>query len=302
MAVGFWRGATNTSSCTLTLNVDGSFNLTVGSVDITGSKTSLRQICAEFLQVPPEEIYITTGDSDTVGHTDNSSGSRITYTMGTAIHRACQDLINQLKERAALRLRVSPDMVEYGEKRFWARDIPEKVVTLQELALASIKGEGALVARGVASRMKFAPAFSLHIADVEVDPETGKVRLLNSTAFQDAGCIVNPDLVEGQVHGAVTQAIGWALMEELSFDERGILLNPTLLDYRMPTAVDVPMFQTDIIEVPASDGPLGVRGVGEVGIVPPPAAIANAIYRAVGVRIRELPMSAEQVFWALKRR
>ena len=140
------------------------------------------------------------------------------------------------------------------------------------------------------------------MADVEVDPDTGKVQVLGYTAFQDVGRCVNPTQVEGQMQGGAAQGIGWALSEEYVYDDRGVLRNASLLDYRMPTALDLPMIRTEILETPADDGPFGIRGVGEPPIIPPAGAIANAIHDAVGVRMERLPMSPERVFWAMKQR
>jgi CO/xanthine dehydrogenase Mo-binding subunit len=150
------------------------------------------------------------------------------------------------------------------------------------------------------TRVQSAPTFGANVVDVEVDPGTGKVKLLKYTCFQDVGCAINPTLVEGQIQGGAVQGIGWSLYEYYHYDENAILRNPSLLDYRMPTALDLPMIETVLTEVPASEGPYGARGVGEVPIVPPPGAIANAIYQATGVRMTKLPMTPENVFWALK--
>ena len=130
---------------------------------------------------------------------------------------------------------------------------------------------------------------------MEVDPETGKVEVIRYTAVQDAGKAIHPSYVEGQMQGGVVQGIGWALHEEYVYDERGQMRNASLLDYRLPTTLDVPLIETIIVEVPNPGHPYGVRGVGEVPIVPPPAAIANAIYDAIGVRLRDLPMSPPKV-------
>jgi CO/xanthine dehydrogenase Mo-binding subunit len=257
-------------------------------------------MAAEELQLSPQEISVTVGDTDTAPYADLSGGSRITYTMSTAVYQACQDALTQLKERAADKLKVAKEDIEYGEKRFWAKGDLQKVVLLKELARESISsGKGPVVGKGSTTRMQPAPAYAAHVADVEVDPETGKVKILRYTCFQDAGCAVNPVQVEGQMQGGVVQGIGWALTEEYVFD-KGVLKNANLLDYRCPVALDLPMLDTVIVEVPASEGPYGVRGTGEVPIVPPPAALANAIYRAVGVRLYELPMTPERVFWAMR--
>jgi xanthine dehydrogenase molybdenum-binding subunit len=300
LALGFWIGGSFTSSAHVAINPDASASVFVGSVDLTGSRTAILQMAAEGLQLSPQEISVTVGDTDTAPYADLSGGSRITYTMSAAVHQACQDALAQLKERAADKLKVAKEDLEYGEKRFWAKGDPQKGVSLKELARESVSsGKGPIVGKGSTTRMQPAPTYAAHVADVEVDAETGKVKILRYTCFQDAGCAVNPVQVEGQMQGGAVQGIGWALTEEYVF-EKGILKNANLLDYRCPVALDLPMIDTVIVEVPASEGPYGVRGTGEVPIVPPGAALANAIYRAVGVRLDELPMTPERVFWALR--
>jgi CO/xanthine dehydrogenase Mo-binding subunit len=148
-----------------------------------------------------------------------------------------------------------------------------------------ITGRATVNARGVG------PAFAVCLVDVEVDPDTGKVQVLRCTIAQDAGRAIHPSYVEGQMQGGMVQGLGWALNEEYVYDARGTLRNFGLLDYRMPTCLDLPLIEALIVEVPNPDHPLGVRGVGEVSIVPPLAAVANAIYQAVGLRMTELPMS-----------
>ncbi|MDP2954127.1 MAG: xanthine dehydrogenase family protein molybdopterin-binding subunit [Chloroflexota bacterium] len=298
LACGYWTGATGTSSCHLVVNADGSLCLVVGSVDLTGTRTSLAQVVAEEFGVPPEQVAVTTGDTDTVGFTDVSAGSRITYTMSAAVQRACQDAKAQLARGAAARLQARPEDIEYVEGQFRVKGSPDKSMPLLMAARNSMRaGDGPVTGRGAVTRLKSAPSFAVHAVDLEVDPETGKVKLLAYTAIQDVGYAINPTLVEGQIQGGVAQGIGWALSEGYRFDH-GVLANATLLDYRQPTAADVPPINTVLVEVAAPDGPYGVRGVGEAPIVPPPAAIANALHRALGVRLKELPMTPEAVFWA----
>jgi CO/xanthine dehydrogenase Mo-binding subunit len=298
LALGFWIGGSFTSSAQVTINSDATAAIYIGAVDLTGTRTTILQMAAEELQMAPREIAVTVGDTDTAPFADVSGGSRITYTMSTAVYQACQDVIAQLKERAAEKLKVATDELEYGEKRVWVKSDPQKVVWLKDLARESVaSGKGPIVGKGSTTRMQPAPAYAAHVADVEVDPETGKVKILRYTCFQDVGRAINPAQVEGQLQGGAVQGIGWALSEEYVFD-KGILRNANLLDYRCPVALDLPMIDTVLIEVPASEGPYGIRGTGEVPIVPPGAALANAIYRAVGVRLDELPMTPERVFWA----
>jgi CO/xanthine dehydrogenase Mo-binding subunit len=298
LALGYWIGGTFTSSAHVTINPDATASVFVGSVDLTGTRTTILQMAAEELQLAPHEISITVGDTDTAPYSDLSGGSRITYTMSAAVHQACHDALAQLKERAAEKLKVPKEDIEYGEKHFWAKSDRQKSVTLKELARESVAlGKGPVVGKGSTTRMQPAHAYAAHVADVEVDPETGKVKILGYTCFQDVGCAVNPVQVEGQIQGGAVQGIGWALTEEYVFD-KGVLKNASLLDYRCPVALDLPMIDAVLVEVPASDGPYGIRGTGEVPIVPPGAALANALYRATGVRFYELPMTPERVFWA----
>jgi CO/xanthine dehydrogenase Mo-binding subunit len=298
LALGFWIGGSFTSSAHVTINPDATASVYVGSVDLTGTRTTILQMAAEELQMTPPEIAVTVGDTDTAPFADVSGGSRITYTMSAAVHQACHDVIAQLKERAAEKLKVPVDELVYGEKRVWVKSDPQKVVLMKDLARESVaSGKGPIVGKGSTTRMQPAPAYAAHVADVEVDPETGKVKILHYTCFQDVGRAINPAQVEGQLQGGAVQGIGWALSEEYVFD-KGILRNANLLDYRCPVALDLPMIDTVLIEVPASEGPYGLRGTGEVPIVPPGAALANAIYRAVNVRLDQLPMTPERVFWA----
>ncbi|MBI4306764.1 MAG: xanthine dehydrogenase family protein molybdopterin-binding subunit [Chloroflexi bacterium] len=302
LALGFWRGGTNTSSCELNLHGDGSVSLVIGSVDLSSVRTSFAQIVADEFGLTPGDVTVTTGDTSSVGYTDNSGGSRVTYVTGTAVHRACQAAIGVLKGRAAQKFNVPPDIIEFKDGVFSVRDIQDRTTTLKELAAESVRGGGVISVSGTATGMQAAPAFAAQIADVEVDPETGKVQILRYTAFQDVGKAINRAQVEGQIQGGVAQGAGWALHEAYAFDDKGLLRNASLLDYRIPTALDLPWIDVELVEVPASDGPYGVRGVGEVPIVPPPGAIANAIYRAAGVRMDVLPMSPESVLTAIKRR
>jgi xanthine dehydrogenase molybdenum-binding subunit len=199
---------------------------------------------------------------------------------------------------------VSPREVRYERKRFWVDGAPDRTITLAEVAAKTVRGEEAVMGYGSSSETfsttAIAPNAAVHVADVEVDRDTGQVRLLNYTTFQDVGCCINPDQVEGQMQGGATQGIGWAMSEICAFDAQGVLQNPNLLDYRIPTSLDVPSIQTNVLEFPSPDHPYGIRAVGQVPIVPPAAAIANAIYHATGVRLRELPMTPERLYWALR--
>ncbi|MEE8442257.1 MAG: xanthine dehydrogenase family protein molybdopterin-binding subunit [Dehalococcoidia bacterium] len=299
-AVALWAGAPAVASCNVVLGGDGSVTLVLGTVDLSGTRTTLAQVAAEEMGLEMSDVRVMTGDTDTVGHSDGTGGDRVTYGASKAVREACHDLLSTLKQRVAEQLQVSLLDVEYGRRRFSVKGAPEMEVSLADIAARSTRGGGAIIGHGSASGMRPAPMAAAHVVDLEVDRETGKVRILSYTAFQDVGLCVNPVQVEGQMQGGSTQGIGWALTEGYSFNPDGALANATLLDYRLPTSEDVPFISTNIIEVPSEENPYGIRGAGQVSIVPPAPAIAGAIYRATGLRLRELPMSAERLFWALK--
>jgi CO/xanthine dehydrogenase Mo-binding subunit len=300
LALGYYTGLVNTnSSAWLHVHRDGSVTVVTGHVDLTGTRTALRQIAAEELQIPLENITVQTKDTSSAPFSDHTVGSRTLYTFSLALNRACQDVLGQMKDRAAARLGVETEAVHYAEGIFQVSSDPTRSISWQELARLSVRQLGGpLTAMGSATSFH-PPTFAAHIADVEVDPQTGKTRILRYTCFQDVGRAVNPDLVEGQVQGAVVQGIGWAMGEELQY-EQGHLQNPTLFDYRLRTASDVPFIDTVIVEVPSPDNPYGFRSVAELPIVPVPAALANALYRATGVRLNKLPMTSEAIFRAIR--
>lgn len=248
---------------------------------------------AETLGIPAEDVTPTVADTDGIGYTDVTGGSRVTYATGWAAYEAGQDIRRQMIQRAALVWDVDPSKVKYEDGVLHGPE--DRRLTFRELAAKLDKTGGPVIGRGTSTHNKPGGAFATHVVDVEVDPETGKVTILRYTAAQDVGTAIHPAYVEGQVQGGVVQGIGWALNEEYVYDREGRMRNASFLDYRMPTSFDVPMIDPILVEVPNPGHPFGVRGVGEVPIVPPPAAIANAIYRAVGVRMRELPMSPPRV-------
>jgi CO/xanthine dehydrogenase Mo-binding subunit len=227
----------------------------------------------------------------------------VTYITSKAIAKASQELLKIMKARVAEAFRVSPRDIQYERQRFWVSGAPDKTITLAEIAQRSVRGDEAILGYGSASEtfdtVAIAPNAAVHVADIEVDPETGEIKLLRYTTFQDVGRCINPDQVEGQMQGGAAQGIGWALSETYTYDVHGVLQNACLLDYRIPTSVDVPSIGVNVIEVPSDDHPYGIRAVGQVPIVPPTAVLASAIYQATGVRLRELPMTSERLYWAL---
>jgi CO/xanthine dehydrogenase Mo-binding subunit len=223
--------------------------------------------------------------------------------MSTAVYLACQDAKNQLILQAASKLGVKPNEVQFVNGQIQVVGMPEKFVLLKDLARDAIgwggKGKGPIIGRGAVNSSQSAPMFAVQMADVEVDKETGKVKVLSYAAAQDVGFAINPALIEGQIQGAIGQGIGRALMEEYKFQD-GIMQNPNLLDYRMPTALDLPFKDVLLVEVKSDIEPFGVRGVGEPPMIPTLAAVANAIHSATGVRLKELPMKPETVFKAIQ--
>jgi CO/xanthine dehydrogenase Mo-binding subunit len=297
VACGFWFNIGGASSCSASVNDDGTVTLIEGSTDIGGTRTSVAMQLAETLGIRAEDVRPQVADTDSVGYTFLTGGSRVTFATGLAAYQLGLDLLAQMKERAATLWDCTPAEVtvengtfQHNGQRLSFRELAAKIA--QE-NLPPVVGRASVAPEGSTN------GFGTHIVDVEVDPQTGKVTILRYTAVQDAGKAVHPSYVEGQMQGGVVQGIGWALSEEYWFDEQNRMRNASFLDYRMPTCLDVPLIETIIVEVPNPAHPYGVRGVGETPIVPPPAAIANAIYRATGKRLTELPMSPPRVWRAL---
>ncbi|MCB1021078.1 MAG: xanthine dehydrogenase family protein molybdopterin-binding subunit [Bryobacterales bacterium] len=296
VAVGFWFNVGLESSCTIALNADGKVSLVEGSTDIGGTRTSIAMQAAEVLGIPVEDIHPSVVDTDSVGYTAVTGGSRTTFATGWAAYEAAHDLIKGMKVRAAKMWKTEADNVEFSDGVFTSDG---ESITFKELAALASRLGGPVVGRATVKPKGVGGSFAGNIVDVEVDPETGKTKVLRFTAFQDAGKAVHPSYVEGQMQGGSAQGIGWGLNEEYFMDSEGRMRNTSLLDYRMPTALDLPMIDTCIIEVANPGHPYGVRGVGEANIVPPPGALANAIHGAAGVRMPRLPMNPVHVMEAI---
>jgi len=292
VASGFWYNYGGKSSASASINGDGTVSLSTGSVDIGGTRTSLAMQLAEGLGISAESVRPLVADTDSVGYTEGTYGSRTTFATGWAAYEVSKMLKEKLMERAATIWETTSDQVQFDGGVF---SFDGKQMTFKELASRLDETGGPVVASAAVRPGQSGPAFATHVVDVEVDPETGKVQILRYTAVQDAGKAIYPMYVESQMQGGVAQGVGWALNEEYLYDERGRLVNASLLDYRMPVTLDLPMIESIIVEVPNPGHPYGVRGVGEVPIVPPPAAIANAIYRAIGVRMNVLPMTPARI-------
>lgn len=303
VACSFWGNYGGKSSASASLHSDGSVNLITGSVDLSGTRMSLAMQLAETLNIPFEMIRSQVASTDYVGFTEGSYGSRTTFSTGLAVIDVGKKLIEEMKQRVAQLWEVEPDTIVYQAGEFSnsedSSNNRDLRITIKDLASRLDETGGPVVASAAVLPDTAAPVFAVHIADVAVDPETGKVDILRYTAVTDVGKAVYPDYVEGQIQGGVTQGIGWGLNEAFLYDDEGNLTNASLLDYRMPTSLDLPFIDTVLIEVPNPGHPYGVRGVGEIPILAPPAAIANAIANATGVRIPRLPMSPDNILEAL---
>jgi xanthine dehydrogenase molybdenum-binding subunit len=299
VASGYWHNSTGPASAIISVTADGSVSLVEGSMDIGGSRAAAAMHVAEVLGITYDAVRPSVGDTDSVGFTSTTGGSSATFKTGWACYQAAHDVKRQMIERAAKLWEITSDDVEYVRGVLSDRRNPERRLTFRELARRRNNTGGPVVGRANLAPRGVGAEFSVHIVDVEVDPETGKTQILRYTALQDVGKAIHPSYVEGQIQGGAVQGIGWALNEEYIFNTKGAMLNASFLDYRMPTSLDLPMIDTVLVEVTNPGHPFGLRGVGEVPIVPPMAAIANAIYRATSVRMRQLPMSPSKVLEAL---
>ncbi|MBI4311192.1 MAG: xanthine dehydrogenase family protein molybdopterin-binding subunit [Chloroflexi bacterium] len=300
VASGFWFNASGPSSAIASVNPDGTVSLAEGSPDIGGTRTSVAMQLAEALGIPVSKVKPSVVDTDSIGFTSVTGGSGVTFKTGVACYEAGLDIKRQMIERAAAIWNVAVENVEYKEGALFHTSDPNLKLTFAELAARLNATGGPIVGRATVNPRGVGAAVSTHLVDVEVDPDTGKVTVLRYTAVQDAGKAVHPTYVEGQIQGGVAQGVGWALNEEYFYNDQGRMMNASFLDYRMPTSLDLPMIDTVIVEVANPGHPFGVRGVGEVPICPPLAAMNNAVYHAIGVRIDELPMTPARVLAALR--
>ncbi len=305
VASGYWFNAGGESSATLHVNEDGTVVVATGSPDIGGSRASMAIMAAETLGIDYDQVRPIVADTASVGYTHVTGGSRVTFATGIAVVDAAKKVIRELCARAAMIWDVDVEGVvwEDGYAKPASSNVGDfKPLSLKEIAAKRALTGGPIGAAAAVNAGGVAPGFATQFCDVEVDPETGKVTVLRFVAAQDVGRAIHPSYVEGQIQGGVVQGIGWALNEEYIYDSRGRLENPGFLDYRIPVASDLPMIEAVLIEVPNPNHPYGAKGVAEVNICPPMAAIANAIDRAVGRRLTELPMSPPKVLAAIAAR
>ena len=302
VASGFWFNIGSESSAGVHINEDGTATVITGNPDIGGSRASMAIMAAEVLGIDIEKVRPVVADTGSIGYSFLTGGSRVTFATGMAVVEAARSVVEQLRGRAAKIWDISVDAVEWEDG--FAKPAGRQAGDFEPLSLADIAGMTAKTGGPINGHVSLnargaGPGFGTHICDVEVDTETGRVTIVRYTAVQDVGRAIHPGYVEGQLQGGVAQGIGWALNEEYIYGEDGRLQNPGFLDYRIPVASDLPMIDTVLVEVPNPNHPFGVRGVGEVPIIPPMAAVANAIENAIGVRLTDLPMSPPKVLAAI---
>ncbi|MGE3796420.1 MAG: xanthine dehydrogenase family protein molybdopterin-binding subunit [Thermomicrobiales bacterium] len=302
VAIGGWPGGVEPATAVCRLDADGTFTIVLGTSDLTGSNTAFAQIAAEALSLPLDKVAVTTGDTSAAPYAGGTGGSKITYTVGPAVLKAAEEARQQVLSIASDHLEAAVEDLEISDGFVRVKGVPDASISMKQLASMSMQVAGKyepVYGKGSTAITDTAPGFAVHLVEVDVDEETGKVDVTRYVAVQDVGFAINPALVDGQIRGAVAQGIGWALYEGLVFDDDGQPMNPTFMDYALPKAEDIPPIETVFVEVPSVHGAHGSKGVGEPPAIPGPAAVANAIRHATGARITKLPMTAEVVLSAI---
>jgi CO/xanthine dehydrogenase Mo-binding subunit len=317
LAACWWLTTAGSSGCSVQMNEDGTAVVHTGATEIgTGAvMAGVAQVVAEELGIPLDRVKVLWGDTDGTPMDAGAQGSRTMYNMGNAAMQAAQDAKQQLLEKAADMLEASAADLEVNEGIVSVRGVPDRSVTYGEVmawqmwATTPVIGRGTFLTGFPASDAEAtmngailpafnAPSYHCHAAEVDVDLETGIVRVLDYVAVQDVGFAINPTYVEGQMHGGAVQGIGWSLTEELHIED-GIIQNPNFALYKLPTTLEVPQIRTEILEFASADGPYGAKGAGEPPVIVPPGAIANAIADAIGVPLHQAPFTPERVFRAI---
>ena len=305
LAAGYWPGGNEPAAAICRVDRDGSMTVVTSAADMSGVSTGFAAIAAAAFGLSPEKVRVVSADTATGPYAGASGGSKITYTVGTAVLRAAEAAREKVLAAASQELEIAPDDLEVVDGVVRAVGAPDRSITVEEIARKALRFGGRyepVEGHGGSAQTRGAPSVAAHLAHVRVDPDTGEVEVVRHVICQDVGRALNPALVEGQMRGGVAQGIGWALLEELAHDEDGRLVTGSFLEYAIPTAERVPEIETLIVEVPAPDGPFGAKGIGEAPVVAAAAAIANAVTAATGVRMHELPMTAPRVWAALRER
>ncbi len=302
VAAGGWPGGTETAAAACRLEKDGTITVIIGTVDLTGSDTSLALIAAEGLGTAVTSVNVAHDNTDTMPYSGATGGSKTVYSMGPAVLAAAREARQQILAIAADMLEAAVGDLGIEGDKVVVRGVPGRSVELAKIAGESMRFAGKyepIYGRGRAANSVSSPMYGTHIAKVAVDPETGEVRVLDYLVAQDVGFAVNPPEVEGQIYGGVAQGLGWALFERLVYDAGGQAQTATLMDYALPHSEDIPNITTILIEISSALGPFGAKGVGEPPVIPVGGTIANAVYAAVGVRVTELPIMPERLFTAM---
>jgi CO/xanthine dehydrogenase Mo-binding subunit len=302
LAIGWWPGGYEPAAAACRLDSDGHLTVITGVSDMTGVQTTFAAIAAEAFGVSPDRVRVVHADTASAPYAGVSGGSKITYTVGRAVEKAALQTRERLLDVAAEELEIAPEDLEIVDGAVQPVGVPAKAMAIEKLAqkvltfgspYPPVEGQGLVSLPQV-------PQSAAHLSHVRVDRETGAVKVLGHVVAQDVGRALNPALVKGQMHGGTTQGLGWALLEEIAYDEHGQPIAGSFVEYAMPTAGVVPSIDTEIVEVPAPEGPYGAKGVGEAPVIGAPGAVANAIAAATGgVRLRRLPMTPERVWQAI---
>jgi len=293
VAIGSWGGARTPAAAGCRVEPDGTLSVLIGTPDVSGATTGLAMIAADAFGVSLEKVRIETGETGVAPHGPIAAGSQTTYSIGGAVHEAALEARRQLLEIATDELEAAPEDLEVVDGRVTVRGVPDRFVEITRLVAISTEFMGRhkpIHASGRSAVLSASPQFTVQIARVSADRETGAFQLTGYAAIQDVGRAINPPEVEGQIHGGAAQALGRALGEQLAYDGEGQLRSGSFLDYELPTADQLPDIDVRLIEVPSPVGPLGAKGVGEPPAIPGPAALANALARATGTRVREVPI------------
>jgi CO/xanthine dehydrogenase Mo-binding subunit len=302
VASGYWFNAGGESSAQVNITEDGNVVVTTGHPDIGGSRAAIANICAELLGIDYKRVSVIIGDTQTVGFSNLTGGSRVLFASAIVVTQSTEQIITTLRQRAAKIWEIDPEAVKWENGA--AHPVSPNAgqfepLTLKELAEKAPSQGGPIGASVQLNTAGAEGGFGTHICDVEVDVDLGIVRVIRYTTIQDVGKAIHPGYVEGQLQGGAVQGIGWALNEEYIYTKDGKVDNPGFLDYRMPVCSDMPMIDCELVEVPNPKHPQGVKGVGEVPLVPVMAAVANAVHNALGIRFYDLPLSPPRVSAAL---
>jgi CO/xanthine dehydrogenase Mo-binding subunit len=305
LALGWWPGGTEPAAAVCQLARDGRLQLHLGAVDLTGTSTGFAIMAGEAFGISPEEVKVIHGDTDSAPYAGGAGGSKITYTVGPAVIAAAREARAQVLEIAAEEFEIDPADLEIVDGAVQVRGVPDRSLPLADLAAKTMQFGGKyrpVLGHGRHAEARSAPAFCAQLAEVAVDEETGEVVVHRLVVVQDVGRAINPAGVRGQMMGGATQGLGWALCEDLAYDEAGQPLAATWIEYNVPHVDQVARkLETVIVEVPSEHGPLGARGVGEPPVIPTAAAVANAIADATGARVVDLPVTPSRILAAIGR-